>query len=136
MPAITAGRLRHRIEIQAPVIEQDEVTGEMQTTWASVAFTWAEIVPSSGHEFMAAGAEQSEVRGRITIRYRDGMSADMRILHRGNYYNILAILPDAESGREHLSLMVGEGIRFYEEADPDTEREGLELEVGGLLALE
>jgi hypothetical protein len=36
----------------------------------------------------------------------------MRIVYRGKYFNILAVLPDAESGREHLTLMTSEGVRL------------------------
>ena len=112
MPAVAAGKLRHKVELQEKSIAQDPVTGEMQTTWVTVAETWAEIVPVSGREFLAASAEQSEVRGRITIRYRDGVDASMRVVHRGMYYNILAVMRDAESGKEHLTLMTGEGVRL------------------------
>lgn len=55
---------------------------------------------------------QSEVRGRIVIRYRASIDATMRIVYRGKYYNILAVLPDAESGIEHLTLMVSEGVNL------------------------
>ena len=73
---------------------------------------WAQIVPMSGREFLAAAAEQSEVRGRIVIRHRGNVDATMRVVYRGKYYNIHAVLPDAESGVEHLTLMVGEGVRL------------------------
>lgn len=91
---------------------QDPVTGEMVTTWVTVAQAWAEIVPMSGREFLSAGAEQSEVRGRMVIRYREDVDSSMRVVHRGRYYNILAALPDAESGREHVTLMTSEGVRL------------------------
>ena len=110
--AQAAGKLRHRVELQEQQIAQDPNTGEMVTTWVTIAQPWAEIVPMSGREFMAAGAEQSEVRGRIVIRYRDDVDSSMRVVYRGRYYNILAVLPDAESGKEHLTLMVGEGVRL------------------------
>ena len=112
MTAVASGALRHKIQLQEPSIEQDPTTGEMRQTWVDVASLWAEVVPMSGREFVAASAEQSEVRGRITIRYRDGVDASMRIVYRGRYYNILAVLPDAESGKEHLTLMTGEGVRL------------------------
>lgn len=112
MPAVASGNLRHKVQLQAKQITQDPVTGEMVTTWVTIAQPWAEIVPMSGREFVAAGAEQSEVRGRIVIRYREDVDASMRVVYRGRYYNILAVLPDAESGREHLTLMTGEGVRL------------------------
>lgn len=110
--AVGSGSLRHKVQLQENQITQDPNTGEMVSAWVTVANLWAEIVPMSGREFLAASAEQSEVRGRIVIRYRDDVTAAMRIVYRGRYYNILAVLPDAESGKEHLSLMVAEGVRL------------------------
>lgn len=112
MAGTATGELRHRVVIEEPVITQDNTTGEQLVTWTSVAEVWASIVPMSGREFLAAAAEQSEVRGRITIRYRDGIAANMRAVHRGKYYAILAVLPDNDSGIEHLTLMTGEGVRL------------------------
>jgi SPP1 family predicted phage head-tail adaptor len=109
---IKAGSLRHRVELQRNAKTQDPVTGEMVSGWTPVATVWAAILPSSGREFVAAAAAQSEVQGKIIIRYRDGVDASMRAVNRGKYYNILAVLPDAESGREHLTLMVSEGVRL------------------------
>src|SRR5690606_40409969 len=104
MPAVASGNLRHKVQLQEQQITQDPVTGEMVTTWATIAQPWAEIVPMSGREFMAAGAEQSEVRGRIVIRYREDVDASLRVVYRGRYYNSLAVPPDAGSGRQHRTL--------------------------------
>lgn len=54
------------------------------------------------------------MQGRITIRYRDDVTTANRIVYRGKYYRILAVLPDADSGREHLTLMVSEGVRLQQ----------------------
>src|SRR5690606_39847336 len=112
MAAVASGNLRHKVQLQAKQIAQDPNTGEMVTTWVTIARPWAEIVPMSGREFMAASAEQSEVRGRIVIRYRDDVDASMRVVYRGKYYAIHAVLSDAESGKEHLTLMVSDGVRL------------------------
>lgn len=112
MSGVASGELRHKVDLQEPVIVQDPDTGEMETTWQTVARPWAKIAPMSGREFLAAAAEQSEVRGKITIRYRGDVDATMRIVHRGKWYAIHAVLPDAESGIEHLTLMTGEGVRL------------------------
>lgn len=108
--ALAAGKLRHRVELQDRVTTQNPNTGEMETAWQTVARVWAEITPLSAREFIAAGAEQSEVRARFTIRRRD-VSASMRILHRGLAYDILGVLPDPESGLEYITLPVSEGVR-------------------------
>ena len=117
MPAVGAGDLRHYIEIQVPQISQDPVTGEMQKTWVAVANVWAQIVPMSAREFIASAAEQSEVRGRVVIRYRDDIDATMRVAYRGKNYTIFGVMEDDVSMREHLTLMVGQGVREPLDAD-------------------
>lgn len=112
MPAVGSGYLRHKVQLQAPTVAQNPVTGEEQVTWATIANLWAEIVPMSAREFVAAAAEQSEVRGRIVIRYLEDIDASMRIVYRGRYYAIFGVMPDAESGKEHMTLMTGEGVRL------------------------
>lgn len=110
MSEVAAGVLRHLVQLQTPIKTQDPITGAIVETWANVAKVWAEIVPSSAREFLAAGAEQSEMRGRATIRYRNDVNPTMRFLHRNKTYAILGFMPDAESLKGHLTLMIGEGV--------------------------
>lgn len=108
--ALAAGRLRHRVTIQSPVVEQDS-NGSPVTNWVD---TWvnvpAAIEPLSAREFIAAQAAQSEVKARIVIRWRPGLSATQRILHNGKIYNPAGWLPDPESGREYVTAPVSEGV--------------------------
>lgn len=112
MPAVGSGSLRHKVQLQALTDGQNPVTGEPIRVWTTIANLWAEIVPMSAREFVAAAAEQSEVRGRIVIRYREDIDASMRVVYRGKYYAIFGVMPDAESGKEHMTLMTGEGVRL------------------------
>ena len=112
MPAVGSGDLRHKVQLQEKSRTQDPHTGEMLDMWVTIAEPWAQIVPLSGREFLASAAEQSEVTGRIVIRYRDDVNATMRFVYRGKAYAIKAVLPDMESGIEHLTCMVGEGVRL------------------------
>lgn len=109
--ALNAGRLRHRVDIQTRQSVQDPVTGEMTPTWVTI---WpsvpAAVEPLSAREFIAAQATQSQVVARITIRYRDGLDASMRILHKGKIYNPVGWLPDKESGLEYLTAPVSQGV--------------------------
>jgi SPP1 family predicted phage head-tail adaptor len=107
------GRLRHRITLQRPGMDQDPDTGDVVPGWEDVAEVWAEIAPLSVREYLAADAKQSEVTTRITIRYRDGITPDLRIYHAGKdkYYDIEGILPDPDSGLEYLTLACSEGVR-------------------------
>lgn len=109
--ALSAGSLRHYVRIQRPETLQDQVTGEQLVTWVDVANTFADIVPLSMREFIAAGAEQSEVSARIVIRRRPDIDATMRVVHRGMAYAIKGVMADPISGLEYQTLAVGEGVR-------------------------
>ena len=103
-----AGDLRHRVKIQYSVESQNAVTGSISVTWTDLATVWAKIEPLSARDFVAAQAEQSKVVARITVRYRDDVTAKMRIYHaaKNAYYNIEGVLADKESGYEYLTLIV------------------------------
>lgn len=108
--SIEAGKLRHRVVIQAHGENQDPVTGEVVSGWADVARVWANVEPLSAREYIASSAGQSEVTARITIRYRAGITTTMRILHRDRIYNIVGVLADKDSGLEYLTLPCSEGV--------------------------
>ncbi len=109
--ALKAGRLRHRVHIQARQDVQDPDTGDVTPTWVTV---WpnvpAAIEPLSAREFIAAQAVQSQVVARITMRYREGLDASMRILHKSTVYNIAGLLPDKDSGLEYFTVPVSAGV--------------------------
>lgn len=97
-------QFNHRVTLQSNVKVQDPATGYMTQSWVDVAKVYAAVAPLSAREFVAAQAVQADVTTRITIRYRAGVTAAMRILHDGKVYNITGVLPDAKSGREYLTL--------------------------------
>lgn len=112
-----AGQYRHRIDIQDWTEIRDPDTGGFTEAWVTVfEGVPARIVPSSGREFLAAAAIQSEIIGRIVIRARPGLKAKQRILHKGQNgevlatYNVHAWLPDQESGRDYVSCPVSTGV--------------------------
>lgn len=95
-----AGRLTRQITLQAPPTGQDE-SGNPLTGWTDVATVWASIVDLSGREYIAAAAVQNAVQTKITLRYRQGIVASMRVLHGEDIYNIEAVL-----GQDHKSLLL------------------------------
>lgn len=107
-----AGQLRQRVMLQRDGRHQDPNTGEMISGWVNVTAKPipCDVKPVSGREFIAGQATQNEVTARIVIRYRAGVTAAMRAVHRGATYNIEAVLPDEKSGREYLTLMVSGGL--------------------------
>lgn len=101
-------RLRHRITIaRLTSTTTDEATEEAWTVLADSVP--AEVVPLSGKEFVAAAAVQMQIDTRISIRWRADLKASDRIEHEGNFYNLVAILPDP-SLRRHMSLMCQSGV--------------------------
>jgi SPP1 family predicted phage head-tail adaptor len=103
--------LRHRIVIERLVSRQDPDTGELVAGWSVV---WsdvpAQISPLSVREFIASQAVQSGVTARITIRYRQGLTADMRIVHNGKIYNPQGWFADLDSGLSYLTAPCTEGV--------------------------
>jgi len=104
------GKLRHRVRLERPGRTQDPNTGEMVDGWELVATVWASVEPLSAREFIAAQSAQSEVTARIVLRHREGITAGMRAVHRGQAYDIQGVLPDPKSGRHFITLPVSEGV--------------------------
>lgn len=107
------GTLRHRILVQEKQQEQDQNTGDMVEKWVDLRRIWAAINPLSARDFIAANAAQTEVSARLTIRSDYTLTAAMRMIYikRGIAYTIVGILPDADSGEEYMTVLVGSGVR-------------------------
>jgi len=106
-----AGRLRHRITLETLLVELDS-DGEQTETWVSFIpdYIPAEQIPLSGRELVASEAVSSKITTRWKIRYRPSVVASMRIRHRGDIFNIEAVVPDPESGRQWLTLHCSSGV--------------------------
>lgn len=117
--SLPSGKLRHRVKLERPTHTQNTTTGEMVPSWNDEGTVSAAIEPSSAREFAAAQAMQSQIDTRITIRYRDDVSANWRATHMvngspGKVYNIHGALTDRESGREYLTLPCSTGVNTGE----------------------
>jgi SPP1 family predicted phage head-tail adaptor len=107
-----AGLLRHRVDFQQLGLVQDPGTGEMLPGWLTI---WpkvpASFEPLSARDMIAAQAVQSEATARVVIRYRAGVLPTMRIIHRGEVYDIKGpALADPDSGRDYLTIVVAKGV--------------------------
>ncbi len=109
MSNVAAGDLRHRVQIQQQFTTKDS-DGIAQTGWVDVATVWASVEPLSAREFIQSGQTQAAVTSRITIRYRAGLLASMRLIHRGQVFNIAGLLPDKASGLEYITIPVSAGV--------------------------
>jgi SPP1 family predicted phage head-tail adaptor len=110
--SVRIGSLRHRVAIQRHNTARTSSGAVSSTGWTDVA--GLESVPAaiealSGRELIAAQAIQSKVSSRIMLRFCDVQPA-YRINQNGVIYNIEAILPDATSTREYLTVLVSNGV--------------------------
>lgn len=105
------GKLRHRVAIEQNQVEIDS-DGAQVEVWVNIyeRQLWAECYPLSGKEFIEAGAVQSKASTRFIIRMIDGIEPNMRVVHRGKYYNIEASIPDRVSGKNMLTLLCSTGV--------------------------
>ena len=101
---LEAGRLNRRITIQRPIKTQDADTGAIVTTWSDVATVAASIEPLSVNALITAQSLKSRITVRIVIRYRTGLTADMRfVADDGTIYKPEGFLPDAATNREYIT---------------------------------
>ena len=101
-----AGSLNRRITIQARTTGQDAY-GEPLTGWTDVANVWADIEDATGNQMIAAQAILNPVETKITIRYRLGVTAAMRVLHKTDVYDITAVLGQ---DRRTMELLCKRGV--------------------------
>ena len=108
--SIRNGKLRHRVTIQQFTIGSPQQTssGEADGEWTEVKTVWGAIEPLRGRELIAAQQVASEVTGTITIRYRAGVTAAMRVKFGARYYGVLAVV-DPDERHDRLLLYVKEG---------------------------
>ena len=105
---MNAGRLDQRVTLQQKSVTR-AANGEEVVSWTPVATVWAEVRQIRGKEFFAAAQMQDATDVRVRIRYRAGVTRDMRLLWRGASLDIVAVI---ELGRkEALELMCVSGVR-------------------------
>lgn len=96
------GRFNRRVKIQRLASTQDGL-GQVTNTWVDVATVWADIRFGKGIEQIEADSPTSFAKVSVRIRYREGITAGMRVVHNLVNHNILAVLPDA-ARRQYVDL--------------------------------
>lgn len=101
------GRLRHRITIEQNAQFQNTI-GEWIDNWVPWAIVWAAIEPVTGRDFYITRQIDSQVDGKVRIRYREGLLPTMRINYQDRILHIVSLLVVRELKTEiHI---------FYKEA--------------------
>src|ERR1700710_3030430 len=97
---IDPGRLKTRLQIQAPV-ETDDGQGGVARSFATLTTAWAEVTPQAARGSGAdvqAGAEGATVKYRILLRSNFILTLQHRLLDGARIYRITAIR-DADDRR-------------------------------------
>ncbi|MDZ7809199.1 MAG: phage head closure protein [Arhodomonas sp.] len=105
--AVRAGKLNKRVALQEPSRVADG-RGGYTTTWSTVATVWAQVHPLSPDERVAAAQMQAQLTHRVTIRYRDGITAAMRVLYGTRALSIVGPPRDVDERHELLFLSCNE----------------------------
>lgn len=98
-----AGALNERIEILARVKSLDDA-GATSFKWQHLTSVWANIRHESGKETLSHDVITASVRASVRIRWRSGITPDMRIKTVNGVYEIEAVLPDL-GGRVFVDLV-------------------------------
>lgn len=106
-PRTTPGDLRHLVQIQSRSTTQDTI-GQEVTAWTTVATPFAKIEPALGQETLAGAAVTAAVTHTLTIRYRTGITARMRVLYGTRVFEIVSVI-DVEERHFWLELTCVEG---------------------------
>jgi SPP1 family predicted phage head-tail adaptor len=100
------GSLDQRVLLERFTAVQDDL-GQTVETWAPLGTTWAAVEPVAGREFIAAGAQQSELTTKIRIRYRAGITSGDRVTHDGRVYDVQSVIDYRSAHRELVLLCRG-----------------------------
>ncbi len=86
---ISAGELRHRIQIQSPSTSQDSV-GQPTAEWTTYHTCWAKIATTKNTFLFQTNEFTSKTSFVISIRYQPGVTISVadRILFKGEVYEI------------------------------------------------
>lgn len=96
------GRLRRRVTLEAPADVVDEIGG-LTRGWVAVATLWAQIETPRGDTRVAGDRLEQALARRVTLRWRDGVTAEMRLRYGARLFAIKAVR-DPDERRMTLTL--------------------------------
>lgn len=114
LPKVSAGELRHRIQIQAAT-EAANALGELTPTWAKIngGDRWAKIEPvalvAQRREYVDGPQVLADVTHRITMRYMSGITVRHRIVYGTRTFGIQMVI-DPDETQTTLELLCKESI--------------------------
>lgn len=104
---VQAGRFRHRVTIQQKTVGRDSAGGVTEEAWSNFAVNVNAAIDTVGGRGEGVDSRQitSKTNAEISIRWRPGIDATMRVIHGSVVYNIEDVVPDSDTGRKILTLI-------------------------------
>ncbi|MBX3446592.1 MAG: phage head closure protein [Parvibaculaceae bacterium] len=96
------GDMRERVTLQSPLLTADGAGGAT-IAWDDEAMIWAKVEELGGDERVSGERLAARARLRLTIRYREGLNAAMRVIWKTRPLDIRAIRD--RDGRKHLLIL-------------------------------
>lgn len=104
------GQLNKIVEIQKPTAGSVDDYGGPTATWSTHAKVWGRVSPLRGRELINASALKAEGTVLFITRYVAGVTAAMRILFDGLYYDIAAPPVDVDMRHKELQILTKVGM--------------------------
>ncbi|MGH1418210.1 MAG: phage head closure protein [Hyphomicrobiaceae bacterium] len=98
MNRVSIGDMRQRLVLEQPDFISDG-GGGVEETWLVVAELWAAMKPLTGAERVEAEAVAGRVSHEVWLRYRDGVTSEMRFRLGNRFLDIRAVIDVDEKGR-------------------------------------
>lgn len=107
---MNAGKLRHRIVLDEPIVTPDDAGGEI-VDWRPFYRVWASVEPLKGREQLLSEQILAEMDTRIRIRWSpsvDAITAQWRARHQNVIYNFKSVAR-VDYGRREIEIMAASG---------------------------
>ncbi len=103
---IAAGRLRHRIAIDAAV-DMDDGAGGATRTYVEQDLVWGAVEPLEADAAMTDARPNMRLIHRITLRWRADIGSATRLRCGARAFRVLAVA-DADERRRRLTILAEE----------------------------
>lgn len=116
MARINAGKYRHIVSFQRLKQANQNAYGETSVNdndnWEHAFNARVGMFPISGREFLTfqGDLKQSEISHRIVLRYRPGVTSDMRIVFEGRIFEITSAPINTQERNDEILLFCKEKI--------------------------
>ena len=97
-----AGRLRHRVNLQAPNPTRSTETGASVPAWVTEATFWANELPQGAREFVNAQTRHGDLTTVFSCRYRSDVTRAKQLVWDGRTFDILGFWNPDSRKRELL----------------------------------